>query len=268
MAGGHLSSWNDWNGFCKVKPYDADMAVTSPPLHLFSAYLLAVTETIWAGWRRPGGVVGGCYCLILRCSSVTKLFDTLWTLNFSTATCETRRNEECQVSEWTQHSTREIRWAWSYWEQFYPQTQTLVQSLTPGLCYLCNPASIKYTYDCTYTQPQTHTYTHTGTHYRHPAHTLFQSGLYRSRDRRPHHIESTVLGFITPVRPGHSTGLGWAGAGTARRWGEGGAGGRQGGGQGEGWCGGWVQCYLAAVLLKTARSLSINFADITSIRGP
>lgn len=158
--------------------------------------------------------------------------------------CKTSRNEECQVSEWTQHSTREIRWVWSYWEQIYPQTQTLVQSLTPGLCYLCNPASIKYTYDCTYTQPQTHTYTHTGTHYRHPAHTLFQSGLYRSRDRRPHHIERTVLGSITPVRPGHSMGLGW---------------GRDGGEVGWRWCwkeagwgsGGGVVWWVGAVLSRS-----------------
>lgn len=52
MAGGHLSSWNDGNGFCKVKPYNADMSVTSLLLNLFSVHSLAVTETIWAGWRR------------------------------------------------------------------------------------------------------------------------------------------------------------------------------------------------------------------------
>lgn len=53
MAGGHLSSWNDGNGFCKVKPNNAGMAVTSLLLNLFSVRSLAVTGTIWAGWRRP-----------------------------------------------------------------------------------------------------------------------------------------------------------------------------------------------------------------------
>lgn len=68
-----------------------------------------------------------------------------------------------------------------------------------------------------HTQPQTHT--HTVAHYRHPAHTLFQSGLYRSRDRRPHHIERTVLGSLTQVRPGYSTVVGWGQDGGEVGWG-------------------------------------------------
>lgn len=256
MAGGHLSSWNDWNGFCKVKPYDADMAVTSLPLHFL--------PICWQ-WQKPSGLVGegqpdgqGSSYVCVLCSFFFWGGGLL--SDFKMCLCD---NRLIHFELWTsvQRCARpggmrnarflselniqpEIRWVWSYWEQIYPQTQTLVQSLTPGLCYLCNPASIKYTYDCTYTQPQTHTYTHTGTHYRHPAHTLFQSGLHRSRDRRPHHIERTVLGSITPVRPGHSTGLGW---------------GRDSGEVGWRWCwreagwgsGGGVVCWVGAVLSRS-----------------
>lgn len=54
-AGGHLSSWNDGNGLCKVKPYKGDAAVTSWLLNLFSVLSPAVTENIWcrAGKKAP-----------------------------------------------------------------------------------------------------------------------------------------------------------------------------------------------------------------------
>lgn len=129
---------------------------------------------------------------------------------------------------------------------------TIFRPLQVDLCYLCNPAYIKYTYNCTHTTTETHS----------PAHTQLPTTatlptLYFSLDftvpetTGPPHREDCV-GLPNPSQTRLVAGVG--------RWGEGG---------GVRWVvvvG--VQCYLAAVLLRTGRSRSINFTDITSIRGP
>lgn len=96
------------------------------------------------------------------------------------------------------------------------KTLTLFQLISQGSFYLCYSGYTK-TYKTVHTQPRTHTHTCTATHYHCTAHTLFQSGLYYSRGRRPRHIEKTVLGFSTTVSSGE---LLWGGA--VERWGEGG----------------------------------------------